>query len=806
MNRLGRDVRLALRGFRRTPTFVAAVLAILGLGIGMAVAMFTAFQTILVRRLPVADQDRVAVLWTYRTPGVELSALATDLPAIRRASRTMRDIAGVVHWGTYATPMLDGDQTRVISRSFVTPNFFAVLGARPVIGRLLNESDEVDDCPCSMVLSYSVWKSEFAGSSAVLGRQLRDPYLGGTYTIIGVAPAGLDYPLGVGSWTQIARPWADDVLAVARLAPGSTVDAARGELFSIVDKLRPGLKLTGAVGQTLTTVVLGDVRPIFVALLSAVALLLLIACVNVGNLFLVRAASRTRELAIRRAIGASYADLVRQLLVESSLLALAGGALGVLCAQALLRGLVALAPPQLPRLDTVRLHGSLLGVAVAVTVLSVLLFGVLPALVAARVNLASPLRADSRSGTESRRRRRTRDSLVGFQVALALVMLAGAGLLTQSLRRLEQLDLGYRAEHLSIVGLAWDAHRYDTPAKMVEWGERVARQLRAVPGVTGVAPIVVPPFVGQNIWLARIEAEGTTAAAVNPVMEVPAEITDADYFRTFRTPVLEGRSFLDTDREGAQFVALVSQSVARRFWPGQNPIGKHIRYTVATHAPGVVLPNGLLNWRTVVGVVPDTRFRTLRETSPGVYLPWRQFWGWQGTFAVRSSGDIAGLATTMRAAVRQADPTLTLWHIRSMDDMLGAPLSGPRLGAVLLVAFAAVALVLAAVGLYGVMASTVRDQTREIGIRIALGATPSRIRDTVLRRAMIVAGVGATVGLAIALASTHLLRSLLFEVSPTDPVTLAAVSVILLAVALFAAYLPARRATRVDPVQALRAE
>jgi predicted permease len=290
------------------------------------------------------------------------------------------------------------------------------------------------------------------------------------------------------------------------------------------------------------------------------------------------------------------------------------------------------------------------------------------------------------------------------------------------------------------------------------------------------------------------------------VLEVPAEITDANYFRTFGTPVLQGRGFVDSDREGAEFVTVVSQSVARRLWPNENPIGKRIRYTVPSRAPGLVLPNGLLNWRTVVGVVPDTRFRTLRETSPAVYLPWHQFWGWQGAFAVRSSGEISGLATSMRAAVRGVDPTLTLWHVRSMDELLGAPLSGPRLGALLLVSFGVVAVVLAAVGLYGVMSSTVRDQTREIGIRIALGAQPSAIRDSVLRRAMMVASGGAVVGIAIALTSTRLLRTLLFEVSPTDPITLVGVCATLLGVAALAAYLPARRATRVDPMRALRAE
>jgi predicted permease len=779
------------------------VLAILGLGIGMAVAMFATFHTVLIRRLPVRDQERIAVLWPYNTPSVELSVFASDVPEIRRASRTMRDIAGVAHWGTSKQPFLDGDRTLTLGHSDVTSNYFDVLGAKPVLGRLLRSEDDVPGASPAMVLSYATWQSQFAGSPTVLGRRIMWPYTRMVYTVVGVAPPGLDYPLGVGCWTPLERTDSRQVLAVARLAPGVSIGAARDEFLSAARRVKPTFDLTGATAEPFTTAVVGDVRPVLTALTAAVALLLLIACVNVGSLFFVRAASRAHELAVRRALGASYGDLVRQLVVESAVVALAGGALGIACAQVLVRTLVSFAPRQLPRLDDIQLHANLVSVTLGVTTLAVLLFGVIPALVSARVNLASPLSLNARSGAETRHRRRIRDWLVASQVALALVMLAGAGLLTRSLRRLEQLDLAYRADHLSIAWVAWNAPKYNSTQRMREWGDQVQQHMRSIAGVSAVTPVLIPPFLGTNFWHVPVEAEVQAAASGEGVIDVPVESVNGQYLQTFDTRLVRGRGILDTDREGAPNVTVISQSVAQRLWPGQDPIGKRLRV-----APSMTRGVGSTAepWRTVVGVVPDTRFRTLRSTSPMMYLPWRQFAGWQGGFAVRSSGGVPTLTAPIRRALKEVDPTLVLAELRSMDDLLGEPLAQPRLTTLLLAAFGVVALVLATVGLYGVMASAVRERTREIGIRAALGATPARIRNTMLRQAIVVAGGGACVGLAAALATTRLLRSLLFEVSPTDPITLGAVSVLLMVVALFAAYLPVRRATRIDPIHALRAD
>jgi putative ABC transport system permease protein len=809
MERLGDDLRFAVRSLRRTPTFAIAVLLILGLGIGMAVAMFTTVTTVLVRRLPVQDQDRIVVLWTYHEPTVEFSAVGTDLPAIRQASHTMRDVAGVVHWGAVRTPLLDGDHTLLPGLAYVTANYFNVLGARPALGRLLRPEDDAPGAPQVLVLSHGYWESQFGGSPSVIGRHLADPFTHKPYTIVGVAPAGLDYPVGADCWRATGSDVANIViLGVGRLAPGATLAAARGEFFSVVSRLEPGWNLTGATAETLPTAVAGNFRPILEAITGAVGLLLLIACANVGTLFLVRAASRARELAVRRALGASYWDVVRQLVTESAILAVAGGTLGVTCAAAMLRAFVALAPPKMPHLDDVRLHGSLLGAAIGITSVAVLFFGVVPALVAARGSTESPLRRDARSGMETRRRRLTRQWLVASQVALALVMLSGAGLLARSLLGLEQLRLGYQTAHLSILSLALDWTKYDSTGKIGPLIEQLEQRVRTVPGVAAVTPILMPPFLGTNVWHPPFEAEGQTADASGSYPDFPVEIAGVQYFRTFDIPVVRGRGFTENDRENAPLVVVVSQSVARRFWPGQDPVGKRIKISPSMLSPSDEKSRDepYFAWRTVVGLVPDTRFRTLRDASPMVYFPWQQYEFWQGNIAVQATGETGALAAAVERSLKLLDPTLLPYGMRSMDQLLGGPLAEPRLTALLLTAFGVVALVLAAVGLFGAVSSAVREQTREIGIRVALGATPALIRGSVLRRAFTLIGVGIAVGLAVALVTTRLLQSLLFQVSPADPITLVIVCVVLLGVAGVAAYLPARRATRIDPIAALRAE
>ncbi|HEX3867164.1 MAG TPA: ABC transporter permease, partial [Gemmatimonadaceae bacterium] len=718
MDRLQRDIRFVLRGFRRTPAFVVTALAILGLGIGMSVAMFTVFRTVLVRRLPVINQDRIVVMWTYRfDPTVELTLGTKWLATVRRESRTMRDIAGVAHWPPTAAPFLDGERSVGLNRGMVTGNFFDVVGARPALGRLLRPSDDetAQSSPAdsttthAMVISYGAWQEKFGGDSSVIGRRLVEPLLHMHYEIVGVAPPGFDYPIGAEYWIPMWQGWSSDIsaFAVARLAPGATVTSARDEYVSIETRASPAMHFGGAHAATFTDTVLGNAKPVLALLTAAVGLLLIIACLNVGNLLLLRASSRTREIAIRRALGAAYGDIVRQLLVEAASLAAAGGALGLLLSLALLRALAVIAPAGLPRLDDLQLSGAPVIAAIIVSSLAVLLFGVGPALFSARSNLASPLRLDSRSGNETRRRRGVRQTLVASQVALAMIMLGGAALLARSLEHLERQDTGYVSDHLSVFYYTWNARRYDSAYKMVDLAARVATRLETIPGVVAATPLVVPPMMGNSVWQVRFDFDGQTdaEAAGNPA--VPVEIPGPRFFKTFGISVVRGRAFDDNDRATSPLVAMVSQSAARKLWPGQDPIGKKIRMHGATD-DGIVGGNG---WRTVVGVAHDANLRTIREAAAMVYLPSRQGY-WQGSFAIRSTVDLAALIPALKAAGHDVDPDLGLWHPQTMDQILAGPLSQPRLGALLMSSFGLVALLLAAIGLYGVMASLVRDQMR----------------------------------------------------------------------------------------------
>jgi len=552
--------------------------------------------------------------------------------------------------------------------------------------------------------------------------------------------------------------------------------------------------------------VVGKVRPALLALTIAVGLLVLLVCVNVGNMFLLRAAGRSREVAIRRALGAGSADIMRQILAEVVALTVLSGVLGVVLAQVLLRALLLLAPSDLPRLDLIRLGGAPFATAAAVTVVALLLAGLIPAATAGMQKSADSLRFDQRAGTEGRRQRRVRRWLVASQIALALIVLSGAGLLLRTFARLDHLDLGYRADHLSIVQVALPWEKYASECrgrpptcirkKTLAVHEELVHRFQALPGVAGVSPILYTPFTGSNVWMSQFLAEGQSQREAESAPFVSVEAVGKDFFRTLGLPLVRGRAFSDADRDGAPKVGVVSEAVARRLWPGVDPIGKRI------HRPAQDSPDSQV---TVVGVAGDLHYREHRTLTPTVYLPYRQFMA-QGFFAIRTPGNIGAVVPAMRRNVADVDADALVWKAQTMDDLLAAPLAQPRLNALLLSAFGLTALILAAIGLYGIIASAVRQQTREFGVRLALGATPSQIRDLVLGEALTVTGVGAVVGLAGAAASSRFMRALLFQVSPSDPVTLGAVCGVLLGVALLAAYIPARRATKVDPMVALRYE
>ena len=812
IDRVHSDLRIALRSLMRAPGLFVTTTAILAVGIGMAIAMSTIVRTVIIQRLPVQNEEQLVVLRAFLGNN-EVFLPSDDRKEFRREARTLRDVAGMGMLQV-ASPNIIGDITYSLRSVAVSGNFFELLGARPALGRLINSADDAPGLRHAVVLSYRAWREKFGGDSSVLGKHNSDPwdpdYRIADYVIVGVAPPGLDFPAGVDDWyTYQGDPRASPASAgvtIGRLAPTATAGAARSEWLAFRERtyeqalnrshMAGRFHITRAEAISLADEVLGNSTTILAILAAAVVLLFLIACLNVGNLLLLRAAARRHELSVRRAVGASFGDILSTLLVEGVLLAILGGVAGFLMGEALLRALIAAAPEQLPRLDDISLAGAPVLTAALISLMATLLFAVAPGLAVARGSLASPLRIDTRAGGRTRERRRVHQTLVAAQTALAVVTLAGAGLLLHSLERLERLDLGFNPRHLSVFSVAFPAAVYDSAAKLATLGKEVLPVLRAVPGVAALSTVEAPPFLGADYgWSVRLVREG--AARSDTTTLVAAAVGGPDFFRTLGIPMIRGRAFLPSDEEHGAPVAVLSHAVAEELWPGENPIGKRVGQ----------LTRGSVTWLTVVGEVGDPHLRVLRMATPSLYVPWEQLGpGWPATVAVRTTGSFSSVLPSLRRALAGVDPRLSIWGAHSLDDLLGTELATPRLSSFLLGAFALVALLLAAIGLYGVMAFTVREETREIGLRMALGAGPERVRRDVLRRALSVIALGGAAGLVGALASSRVLAGLLFQVQPADPVALGAACLLLGVVALAAAYLPARRATRVDPAIALRSE
>jgi len=796
------DARLAIRSLGRSPTFALTSVLVLALGIGTATAMFSVLRAVLVERLPVSNPDRLVVLRPVSRGRTRVDPAGTVITDMQRRARTIAAIAGVYHLGSMPLPFEDGARQVVLNRSAVTANFFEVLGARPVVGRLLRAEDGAAGASRVAVISHGAWQRRFAGDQNIVGRKLIEPGTGVELTIVGVAPAGLDYPSHADDW-EAESPAATRAqqLVVARLAPRVTRAAAAGEYLSFIKQSETqGLganTFVGAEAVPFNSEIEGGARPVLWALSAAVALLLIIACINAGNLMLLRATGRARELSIRRALGATYGRLARQLAVESALVAVIAGVLGLALAAALMKILIAAAPRELPRLDLVRLDGHMLGMALAVTSVAVVLFGLLPTTIAARADLAIALRADSRTGTPSQSPQAMRRALVVAQVALAVVLVVGAGLLARSLQRLQRISLGYSTDHLSFLSLSYPAAHYDTPNKELAFGDALADRLGGVPGVVSITPVTQPPFHGADFYINKLAVDGQTDTEAETSPFVPWEVGSEEYFQTFGIPILEGRAFRGTDDANGEQVVVISDALARSLFPRGSAIGHHLRPTAG-------FGTGSMRW-TIVGVAGDTHYREFRRATPMVYHPFRQM-AWEGLLAIRTSRDLSAVLPALRREVAAVDPETSIWDTETMDDALAGPLSQPKLSAALSTGFAVAALLLAAIGLYGVMAGAVRERTRELGVRLALGATPEELRRGVLRQSMTLTIIGIGIGVLIALGTTRLLRVLLYDVSPTDPFVIGGVCAMLGIVGTLAAYVPARRATQVDPVIALRAE
>ena len=806
MERIWRDVHVALRSLRHAPTFAVTTIAILAIGIGTSTAMFTVCKTALIDRLPVVAPGELVVMHPLDRRGTHLDAPYPYLAEMARDSALFRRVGGVYHLGAGMTPFMDRGGPIELGAVEASPNYFDVFGVRPVVGRLFRPEDGGAGAPPVIVLSYAAWRRRFGGDSSIVGRTLVMPFTQKPAQIVGVVPAGFEYPAGTDAWIPFPPDFTLQVDIVARLAPDVTLDEARAGLIALTHRVNPfatewvgknqqSFEISGVAAQTFGDTVLGNSRPTIVALTAAVGLLLLIACVNVGNIVLIRLLSRTREIALRRALGASYADVVRQFAVESGLLGLAGGTFGLLTAMGLLRLVYIAAPAQLPRSAALGAASAPFAAAAGVTLFSMLLFGLLPSLLAAHVGSYAALRSDARTGTEGKSRRRARRWLVATQMALAVVMLTGAALLVRTLGRLESIALGYQPDHVSMLSFTGPMSGLATPTQIFEVARALVTQIEATPGVVSATPIESAPFKGQSFYIMQIAPAEQPASEREHNPFVPFEFVGPDYFRTFDIPIRRGRGFVASDTRSSDKAVVVSETLARRLWPNEDAVGKRL-----------IQQKDNSEW-TVVGVASDTHFRELKNAGPVAYFDWEQVQPfWAGTLAVRTRYSLAATLPALRAATRDVNPNLVLFDAQTMDQLLDAPLAQPRLSALLLTGFSFIALLLSAIGLYGVMAAAVRQQTRDIGVRVALGATPRDVRRLVLGDAMQVVVAGALTGVVGAGVSGRLLASQLFGVSPIDPVSIAGAVAALLVIGVVAAYLPARRATRIDPVQALRAE
>jgi putative ABC transport system permease protein len=806
LTRLHEHTRYAFRRLRRAPLFSAVAIALLGLGIATTSAVFSVAIAVLIRDLPIRDQNRVVALWaTGSGAASEVPTTLERYGRFRHVTKELASVAGFAHYGSNMSPLRDERGNPQYAReSLVTGNFFDVLGTTPVIGRLLRPDDDVVGAALVMVISEPLWRRTFGGDPGVIGRHLEILNRQMTATIVGVAPSGLEYPSGTEYWIPIVPTKYPAVDIVARLAPTATAERARAELATFIendtrafpnDLSARSLRATGAAVHRLPELIIGPVRQPLIIVSVAVAALLLIACVNVGNLLLVRATIREHELAIRRALGARSVDILLQLAAEAAVLAIAGALVGAALAFALLRVLVAIAPAGLPRVDQIALSPSAVGVATVAAVVAVFVAGVLPPFFFG-TSSTGMLRVDGRAGKETSRRRTLRSAMVATQIALALVLLTVSALLLRSLSRLEGINLGYAPAHLSIVQITAPYRKYANQTQFNDAFDEVQRQFRAVPGVTAVSPVLAWPFMGPSVFATRLEIRSRPELNGPEAPYVSWDAVGADFSRAMSSPIIRGRGISESDREGAPRVAVVTQDLANRYWPGEDPLGKQLRFAAVS---------GDTAWRTVVGVIAPLNYRSLREATPTVLFAYRQEFQ-QGIFVVRSTRDLDVVLPALRRAASASDRDIVLWRAQTMDQVIAGPLSRPRFEAFLVAVFGGLALLLAAAGLYGVTAYLVRQHTREYAIRVALGATTGHVLRLALGGALQVALIGALVGVGVSLLMTRLVAGQLFAVSASDPVSVIGAGLLLVFVTVLAAYVPARRAAAVDSARALRSE
>src|SRR5689334_8082256 len=802
------DIRFGLRILLKQPGFTLVAVITLALGIGANTAIFSLVNSILLRPLPFREPDRL-VRMLQASPKLGLSSWGVsqaDFAAYREQNRSFESIA---IYNNGATNLTGAGEPERLPIAVVTADFFKVFGVNPLLGRTFAEGEDVKGKNQVCVISHAFWQRRFGGDPGVVGRTLS---LNNTPTqIVGVMPAEFKFPrYETDLWTPLAfdakRTAPYFFAVVGRLKPGVQLGQAQADTTQVLQNFgreHPGNSEAAGLkeGNGPSTIVtpmreamLGKTEKPLLVLLVAVALVLLIACANVANLLLARATSRTREIAVRVSLGASPARVARQLLTESVLLSFIGAVVGGGLAGFGIRMLDKLPITGIVRMEEVRLSGTVLAFTAGLTVFTGLLFGLMPALRAYAMGIASGIREGAR-GTVSHRR--LNSGLVAVQFALSLVLLIGAGLLLKSFQRLQSVDLGFNPENTLTMVATLPQSKYDNEEKALQFYNTVTESLRNSPGIKAVGVIDNLPF-GDNGNVDGVIVEGqepAQGANVSEVEQAEIQVVAPGTFTALGIPLLQGRDFQNTDHNKSLLVAIVDEPLVRRYWPAGDAMGRRIQMT------------GDQQWLTIVGIVGGVKHLNLMEEKrPHIYLAMAQYPSPRATFITRTDGPPLNIAPNFRAAIRQVDPDMPLYLVRPMTEIIGQTLSTQRLTNFLLTAFAVIALLLAAVGIYSTMSVYVGSRTKEFGIRLALGAQPGALRRAVMRQGLWLTGAGVVVGVLGALALTRTIKSLLFEVSATDPLVFTAIPVLLVMVSLLACYTPARRATKVNPLEALRDE
>ncbi|HEV8581785.1 MAG TPA: ABC transporter permease [Thermoanaerobaculia bacterium] len=809
LENLARDLRFGARMLLRNPGFTAVAVLTLGLGIGANTAIFSVVHEVLLRPLPFPDAERLVMLWEVTPDGGHQNTTSRfNFRTWREQSKSFEAMAA---FSDQRSSLSGGGEPEEVSVQLATPELFRILGIAPILGRVLMSEDARPDAPRVAVLGYAFWQRRFGGDPRVIGKVIT--LNGSPRTVVGVLPAGFQWHISKKSgtvkpaeiWVTLTMPTEGPgvhgrfLSVVARLKRGVSYEQATAEMKAHAARLAQDVpehsKGYSAEVIPLREQIVGNVRRALLILLGAVGFVLLIACANVANLLLSRAAAREKEIALRTALGARRMRVVRQLLTESVLLAALGSLLGLGLAWWGIRALVAISPRDLVNLQGVGLQLPVLAWTLAVSLATGILFGLVPALEATRLNLNDTLKEGTKSsGGQSARSRRLRSILVVAEVALSLVLLTSAGLLMKSFDRLQKIDTGFNTENVLTMVVRLPDAKYREDPQIVGFFREALERIRTLPGVRFAGMVNYLPLYGGLGAATGFTVEGRPV----PPGEEPStdvRVADPGYFRAMEIPLLRGRNFTDLEAREARHVVLVSESMARQHFPGENPIGKRI--SVAMFDQPVLTE--------IIGIVGDVRYDSLIDkVEPTVYFPLPELAYAFMTLVIRTTGDPAEIAPAVRRELREIDPDQPVSDVRTMNQVMADTVGRARFNTLLLGLFAGLATLLAAIGVFGVINYSVTLRTREIGLRMALGAQPGKVLMLVLKQGLLLAWMGIGIGLAGALALTRLLSSLLYEVSATDPLTFAVIALLLTGVSWLACYLPARRAARLEPLIALR--